>query len=248
MEIFGIDVGGSGVKGAPVNIETGELLGERIRIETPQPSKPEAVAKAVKTLLDKFNWKGPVGCGFPMVISNGKARFLSNLDPDWTDVQVDELFSEATGCPFRVVNDADAAGLAEMTYGVGKDKTGTVIMITIGTGLGSGFFRNGELIPNFELGRIFGKKGEPIEFYASDAARKNEELSYAKWGKRFDFFLNHIDRIFSPDLIILGGGSSKKYDKFQEYITTKVPIEIAQFQNNAGIIGAALAARDLFQK
>ncbi len=141
MEIFGIDVGGSGVKGAPVNIETGELLAERVRIETPQPSKPEAVAKAVKTLLDKFNWKGPVGCGFPMVISNGKARFLSNLDPDWTDVQVDELFSEATGCPFRVVNDADAAGLAEMTYGVGKGKRGTVIMITIGTGLGSGFFR-----------------------------------------------------------------------------------------------------------
>lgn len=245
MEVFGIDIGGSGVKGAPVNILTGELLAERVRVDTPQPSKPQAVANSIKELLDQFDWKGPVGCGFPMVISNGKARFKSNLHESWTDVQVDELFEQTTGHQYKVVNDADAAGLAEMTFGVGQGKTGKVLMITIGTGLGSGLFLDGKLIPNLELGHILGKKGEPIEFYASDAARKREDLSYAKWGKRFDFFLNHVNRILTPDLIILGGGSSKKYDKFKEFMTVPVPIEIAQYQNNAGIVGAALAAKEL---
>lgn len=245
MEVFGIDIGGSGVKGAPVNILTGELLAERLRVETPQPSKPKALAEAVHELLRLFDWKGPVGCGFPMVISNGHARFKSNLHEDWTDVQVENLFNEISGHQYKVVNDADAAGLAEMTFGVGKGKMGKVLMITIGTGIGSGLFMDGKLIPNLELGHILSKKGESIELYASDAARKREDLSYAKWGKRFDFFLNHVNRILTPDLFILGGGSSKKYDKFKDVLTVPVPIEIAQYQNNAGIVGAALAAKEL---
>lgn len=247
MEILGIDVGGSGIKGAPVNVETGELLAERYRVSTPKPSKPEQIAEAVKELVDHFDWKGAVGCGFPTVIHHGKSVARGNIHKSWKGVQVDELFSKITGLPFTVINDADAAGLAEMTFGAGRGKTGLVIMVTIGTGLGTGVFFNGQLIPNFELGRIYYEDGQLIEFYASDAARQKEELTYKTWGKRFNKFLKHVVRIFSPDLFILGGGASKKYDKFKDQITVDVPIIIAEKENDAGIVGAAVAAKRIGQ-
>jgi len=154
MEILGLDIGGSGIKAAPVNIETGELTAERFRVPTPKPTKPESVADAVLTLIEHFNWKGPIGCGFPTVVNNGRCMTKSNIHKSWVGVQVDQLLSEKTGLPVTVINDADAAGLAEMTFGAGKGKMGLVVTVTIGTGLGTGVFYNGQLIPNFELGRI----------------------------------------------------------------------------------------------
>lgn len=244
MEILGIDVGGSGIKAAVVDVEQGALTSERHRISTPKPSKPEAVAEVIKEMLHHFTWSGPIGVCFPTVIVNGRSLTRSNLEPEWKDFQVDKLFEDWTGQKFFIINDADAAGLAEMRYGAGVGKNGLVITITIGTGLGSGVFYNGELIPNFELGRIFGKDGDPIEYYAADSARKREDLSYKKWGKRFDFFLQHIVRICSPDLFILGGGASKKLHKFRDALTVKVPILVAEKRNNAGIIGAAMFASE----
>ena len=244
MEILGIDVGGSGIKAGIVDVGQGALISDRHRIPTPKPSKPEAVAEVIKEMLEHFNWTGPVGVCFPTVIVNGRSMTRSNLEPEWKDFQVDKLFKDWTGQQFHVINDADAAGLAEMRFGAGVDKNGLVITITIGTGLGSGVFFNGELIPNFELGRIFGKDGQPIEYYAANSARKKEGMSYKKWGKRFNFFLQHLVRVCSPDLFILGGGASKKLSKFREALTVKVPILVAEKRNNAGIIGAAMFASE----
>ncbi|MPR36194.1 polyphosphate--glucose phosphotransferase [Salmonirosea aquatica] len=245
MEVLGIDIGGSGIKGAPVNIETGHLTTERYRLPTPSPSKPALVAEAIKEIVEHFAWQGPVGCGFPTVIDKGIARGHSNMDPEWVGVHIEELFRRATGLPFRVINDADAAGLAEMHLGAGRDKSGLVFVLTLGTGIGSGVFYNGHLLPNFELGRLLYTNGKPIEYFASDAARKRKELSYKKWGKRLDVFLHHVVRLFSPDLIILGGGASKKYHKFQDVLTIDVPILVAETRNEAGIIGAAMAGYSL---
>ncbi|NOU61372.1 polyphosphate--glucose phosphotransferase [Marinifilum caeruleilacunae] len=245
MKILGIDIGGSGIKGAPVNVVTGEQLEERFRIPTPQPSTPEAVADVIKEIVDHFNWTGPVGCGFPTIISHGKAMAHGNMDPSWIGVQVDELFSKKTGLEVTVVNDADAAGLAEMRYGVGKDKSGLVVMVTIGTGLGSGVFYNGHLLPNFELGQLKYKNGKIIEKYAADSVRKKEELSFPEWGKRFNEFLHHVNLICAPDYFIIGGGASKKLHKFEDEIDVEVPVLVAEFQNGAGIIGAAVSANGL---
>lgn len=243
MEILGIDIGGSGVKGAIVNTRTGELVSERFRIPTPQPATPKSIAKTVKKLVKQFDYKGPVGCSFPTVIIKGKAMTSGNIDPSWLGTQVDKLFEKKTGLPFIVYNDADLAGMAEMQKGAAKGLKGMVIMVTIGTGLGTGVFYNGMLVPNIELGRILGKDGQPIEFYAGDKARKDNGLSWEDWGKRFDFFLNHVNRVFSPNHFILGGGASKKFDLYKNQITTDVPIKIAHFKNNAGIIGAAMAVQ-----
>lgn len=249
MEILGIDIGGSGIKGAKVNAYTGELASERFRIPTPQPAKPKAVAESVKELVAHFNWKGPVGCAFPTVIDkNGVSRTQGNIHKKWVDCDVKSLFSKKCNLPFIILNDADAAGIAEMTYGEGKGKKGTVILVTIGTGLGTGVFRDGLLVPNVELGRIFHTDGKPIEFYAADSARKRDNLSLKKWSKRFDFFLNHVNRVFSPDLYIIGGGISKKFEEFKENITVPVPVVVASTRNNAGIIGAAMAATKLAHK
>lgn len=246
MELLGIDVGGSGIKGAIVNTSTGELISERHRIPTPQPATPALIAKTVKKLVDHFHWTGPVGVSFPTVVKKGKCHTSGNIHPDWIGVQVDELFSKyCNGLTFRVGNDADLAGIAEMSMGAGKGVMGKVIMITIGTGIGSGFFYNGQLIPNFELGRIYHTDGHIIELYASDAARKREGLSMGSWAKRFDVFLHHVARNFSPDLFIIGGGISKKYDKYKQHFTVPVPVKVAHFRNNAGIIGAAMYVEKL---
>lgn len=241
MEVLGIDIGGSGIKGALVNIETGEMLTERFRIPTPKSRKPEEMAEVVAQIAKEFNYSGPVGCGFPTVIKKGVCKSPGNLHKSWFNVNVSELFSNATGLPFTVINDADAAGYAEIQCGAGKDKEGFVVMITIGTGLGSGAFLNGKLIPNFELGQIPYKKYDKIESWAAASAKERENLSYKKWGKRFNKFLNYVDLIIAPDLIILGGGTACDLNKFVKYITIETPVVPAEMLNHAGIIGAATA-------
>jgi polyphosphate glucokinase len=241
MEILGIDIGGSGMKGALINSETGELVSERFRIPTPTSRKPEDMAKVFHDIVKHFNYKGPVGCGFPTIIKNGVCMSTGNLSPLWKNVNAEELFSKACGLPVRVVNDADAAGYAVMNYGVGKDKSGLVIMITIGTGLGSGAFFNGELIPNFELGQIPYKKYKKIERWAAASIKERKKLSFKKWGKRFNVFLKLVEVLVSPDYIILGGGTSKDFDEFKKWITIDTPIIPAQLGNNAGLVGAAAA-------
>lgn len=242
MELLGIDIGGSGIKAAIVDIHTGELVTERHRIPTPKPATPEAVAKVIKQMVDHFDWKQAVGCSFPTTIIGGKCVHSGNLDKSWLNVQVDELFQKECGVPFFLSNDADLAGVAEMNLGAGKGEKGVAIVITIGTGIGSGLFMDGKLVPNLEVGKLLHTNGEIIELHTADSARKREELSLKKWAKRFDKLLKYVDLVFSPELIILGGGISKKYDEFKQYLTANVPIKVAQFRNNAGIIGAAMYA------
>ena len=244
MGILGIDVGGSGVKGAIVDTDTGELLSERIRIATPNPPTPERIAGVVQDLVRELDYSGPVGCSFPTVVVDGQALTQGNIDKAWRGTRADDLFAQATGLEFVVHNDADVAGIAEMTLGSGRGLAGTVIMITIGTGLGSGVFYDGMLIPNIELGRMPGKDGKPIEFYAGDRARKVDDLSWHDWGERFNYFLQRVARVFTPAHFILGGGASKKLDRFAEKLDVDASIRVASFRNNAGIVGAAIAARD----
>lgn len=244
MEILGIDVGGTGIKGAIVNVETGTLVSEKHRIPTPQGAMPADVADVVNQLVQHFNWKGKVGCGFPAIIAHGTALSSGNIDKSWRGTNVEELFSKRTGLDFKVANDADVASIAEMHFGIGKGVNGTVITITIGTGIGSGLFCDGNLVPNVELGHMTYKKYKAIEHFAADSARKRENLTYEEWGKRFNKFLKLVELIFSPDLIILGGGASKKLHKFKEQLTVKVPVVAAQFENNAGIVGAALCVEE----
>ena len=245
MQVLGIDIGGTGIKGAIVDTLTGELISERYRLDTPQPSTPEALAETVKKLIDHFEWKGSVGCAFPTVVINGKSIYSSNLDDSWVGTQIDETLSKyCDGLKFTVINDADAAGIAEMRFGVGKGLAGLVITITIGTGLGSGVFYNGQLIPNFELGRIYGHDGNVIEHYAAGSAKTREELSFKEYGKRFNFFLNHVQRICSPDHIIIGGGLSKKIHKFKKHIKINTPYSVSAKLNNSGIVGAAIYAAE----
>ena len=243
MEILGIDVGGSGIKGAIVNIETGTLVTEKHRIPTPKGAKPADMADVIAQIIEHFNWKGKVGCGFPTTISHGKIRTSGNLHKSWKGINIEHLLKERTGLNFATANDADCAGLAEMTYGAGKGKQDLVLMITIGTGLGCGAFYNGQLIPNFELGMMPYKHFKKIEHWAADSARKRDELSYKAWGKRFNKFLLIVERILNPDLIILGGGASSKLEQYKKQITVEVPVIAAQFHNNAGIVGAALIAK-----
>jgi len=242
MQVLGIDVGGSGIKAAMVDTDSGTIVGDRHRIATPKPSKPPAVVEVIGQLLQHFDWHGPTGICLPTVIAHGRALTAGNIDKEWRGFPIQEYLRSEYDQPFYVLNDADAAGMAEMKFGAGVGKRGLVIVVTIGTGLGSGVFYNGQLIPNIELGRIFGKDGKPIEFYAADSARKKHDLSYRKWGRRFDFFLNHIVRVCSPDLFIIGGGASKKLDKFRKQLTIEVPLIVAEKRNDAGIIGAAMYA------
>jgi len=242
MVVLGIDIGGSGMKGALVNSITGEMLTERFRIPTPESRKPQEMAEVVEKIVQHFNHKGPVGVGFPTIIRHGICKSKGNLHKSWLNLNVKELFSKATGLPVTVINDADAAGYATMNYGIGKGKKGLVLMITIGTGLGSGAFFNGELIPNFELGQIPYKKYKKIENWAAASAKENEGLSFKEWGKRFNVFLKYVDLLISPDFIILGGGTSKQFDEYKDYITIETPVIPAELRNQAGIVGAAAAA------
>ncbi len=240
-EVLGIDVGGTGIKAALVDRGSGELISERLRLATPRPAKPGSVASAVTELVSRLGYSGPVGCCFPTIVVDGRAKSASNMDREWVGVAIDEAFSEATGLPFTVINDADAAGVAEMRLGAGAGLAGTVITLTIGTGIGSALFYEGKLIPNLELGHMAGHDGVPYERWASNRARKIDDLSWEEWAVRFDGFLQRAARVCTPDHFILGGGASKKYEKYREGITVETPIHIARFLNDAGIIGAAMA-------
>ncbi len=232
-------MGGSGIKGALVHMETGEMLTDRFRIPTPEGRKPEDMAEVVAQIVKYFDYKGPVGCGFPSVVKKGVCKSPGNLHESWVGMNIEKLFEKASGNDFTVINDADAAGYATMNYGIGRGMKGFVIMITIGTGLGSGAFLDGRLIPNFELGQIPYKKYEKIESWAAASAREREELSWKKWGKRFNTFLELVELIVSPDTIILGGGTSKYFQQYEKYITIDTEVIPAGLQNHAGIIGAA---------
>lgn len=242
MLILGVDIGGSGIKGAIVDTETGELITDRYRIDTPHPATPEAVAVILAQLVIHFNWSGLVGCGFPAAIQHGVPRTASNISSAFIGINIEKLFSEATKCACYCVNDADAAGMAEMHFGEGLE-AGVVLLITIGTGLGTVLFSDGKLLPNTELGHLYLKNGKKAEHYASDAVRKNEDLSWKRWGNRFNNYLNAMEKLFWPDLIILGGGASKKFEKFKKQITVDAPVKPAVFLNQAGIVGAALYAK-----
>ena len=243
MEILGIDIGGSGIKGGIVDTSSGLFTSERMSVDTPSPSTPASVASAVKEMVHSFNWSGPVGCSFPTVVIDGNCRTAGNISPEWVGVQIDELFSaHCDGLSFSVANDADLAGVAEITLGSGKGLKGKVILITIGTGLGSGVFQDGVLVPNFELGRMLYTNGEPIEFFAAGSARVKENLDLKEWSARFDIFLHHLIRISSPDQLIIGGGLSEKFESFKNWLSIDIPVTTAKFQNDAGIIGAALFA------
>jgi len=242
MKVLGIDVGGSGIKGALVDTKKGDLLTPRFRIPTPEGAKPKAVAKIVGEIAQYFDWHGPIGCGFPAVLQHGIARTAANVDDKWIGTNAAKLFGVATRCPVTMVNDADAAGLAEMAFGAGKGCDGVVLIVTIGTGLGTSLFTDGILLPNTELGHIE-IDCEDAELNASDAARKRDDLSWRKWAERFDDYLNRLEALVWPDLIILGGGASKKHDKFFHLLTVNAKVVPAATLNEAGIIGASLAVK-----
>lgn len=243
MTLLGIDIGGTGIKGAPVDVGTGQLVGERFRLETPQPAVPNAVADVVEKVAAHFNYQGPTGVAFPAVVKHGVTYTAANVDRSWIGTNAGELFSRHVGGPVTVVNDADAAGIAEIRFGAGRDRKGVVILLTLGTGIGSAIFLNGELIPNTEFGHLI-IRGKEAEKRASEKVREDKKLSWRQWAKRLSEFLNEMEKLFSPDLFIMGGGISKKADKFIPYLTTKTEVIVvpAQMRNEAGIIGAAYLA------
>lgn len=242
-EILGIDFGGSGIKGAPVDTKKGKLIEKRFRIETPSPATPEGVSDVIREIVDHFKWNGPMGIAFPTVVQNGIIKTAANIDKSWIGVNASELIKSKTKLPAYIVNDADAAGMAEMKFGAGKDRNGSVLLVTVGTGIGTVLFTRGKLVMNTELGHINLKSGMDAEEFASDAVRKKENLDWKEWARRFNEYLHEMHRLFWPELIIIGGGVSKKPDNFMEYITVDSEIVMAQSKNEAGIIGAALAAR-----
>lgn len=242
MQVLGIDVGGSGIKGAPVDTRNGKLLAERLRFKTPKGADPGPVADVVAEIARSFEWKGLIGIGFPAPIKAGVAMMAANISDKWIGTNADELFTKTTGCPSTVVNDADAAGLAEMKFGAGKGQPGTVIMLTLGTGIGTAIFHGGKLLPNTEFGHL-DMNGRDAEHRASDAVRQREDLSWKKYAKRLNKYLAAMEKLFWPDLFIVGGGISKLSDKYIPLLKIETPVVPAQFLNEAGIVGAALAAR-----
>lgn len=249
MKILGIDIGGSGIKGAPVHVGKGKLLAKRHRIPTPQPSTPDAVGDTVAEIAAYFDWTGPIGCTFPAVIKKGVVYSAANVDDSWIGTNGQKLFRKKTGCRVRLINDADAAGLAEMAFGAGKGRIDEVFMLTFGTGIGSAIFVDGVLVPNTELGHLHlrcGRRGAvEAEDYASDRARKDEKLGWEEWAARVGEYLAELEALFSPDLFIVGGGVSKKHHKFLPLLNTGAEVLPAQLLNEAGIVGAALAAQAL---
>ncbi len=241
MHTLGIDVGGSGIKGAPVDTKTGKLLAKRIRIKTPPQAEPQPVAEVVAQIAQAFHWKDSIGIGFPAPIKSGLAMMAANVSEHWVGINTDQLFTSVTGCACKVGNDADVAGLAEITFGAGKERSGTIIMITLGTGIGTAIFYNGRLLPNTEFGHLE-IKGRDAEARASDAARQREDLSWKKFAKRLNRYLMTMEKLFWPDLFIVGGGISKQHEKFIPLLTLQAQVVPAQFQNEAGIVGAALFA------
>ncbi len=239
--ILGIDVGGSGIKGAPVNIQTGELAGERFRVKTPQPATPEGVVAGIGEVARHFDWHGPIGIGFPAVIKGGIAHTAANIDPAWIGTNARELAERETGCPVAIINDADAAGMAEMRFGAGRGNAGEVMMITLGTGIGTAIFNGGVLVPNTELGHLI-IRDKDAETRAAAAAYERHGWTLKQWGERLTEYFGELERLLWPDLFIVGGGGSKEWDSLHPHIRIRTPMVPAQMLNLAGIVGAALAA------
>ncbi len=243
MHALGIDIGGSGIKAATVDVDTGRLLADRQKYETPRPALPDALAGIVKELVATFSWSGPVGITFPGVVIDGVTRTAANLDPAWIGLDAAALFGRAVGNPVRMLNDADAAGMAEMTFGAGVGELGTVLMLTFGTGIGSALFTRGVLVPNTEFGHVE-LHGQDAEKRASERAKVLHDLSWGKWAGRVDEYLRHIEAVLWPSLFILGGGVSRQADKWVPRLTgIRARIVPAALQNDAGIVGAAMAAQ-----
>jgi polyphosphate glucokinase len=241
MKALGIDIGGTGIKGAVVDTKHGVLKTDRLRLLTPHPAEPDAVAEVVQTLARHFDWTGPVGCTFPGVTKGGLVHTAANLDPSWIGLDGANLFATATGCPVTVLNDADAAGLAEAAFGAARGNEGVVLMVTLGTGIGTALVCDGRLVPNTELGHV-PLNGGDAEKYAAEIVRERDNLGYDEWGRRVGEYLRLIEDLVWPDLFVLGGGISKKADKFEEFLDCRTPVVPARLLNQAGIVGAALQA------
>lgn len=238
MKILGVDIGGSGIKGGIVDTRLGKIVSEKIRFETPSPSSPKKVIKSIKkNIIKEFEWNKYVGCGFPGIVVKNKILSAANVSKKWIGVDVAKRISRKTGCESFVLNDADAAGLAEMRFGAGKNKNGTVLVITVGTGLGTSIFVDGKLVPNIEFGHLK-MYGDCAEKYASNSARKNLDLSINDWTTRFNEYLKYVEDLISPNLIIFGGGISKYFNEFEHLIKSRSKLVSANLENDAGIIGA----------
>ena len=244
-KVLGIDVGASAVKGGIVDLKKGEMISERFKIKTgTPPSSIGDVVDAFAKIVTHFDWKGEIGVGFPSIIKNNVVHSASNVDPNWIGKDLKEVFGKRVGLPIFAVNDADAAGMAERAFGGGKGQLGTVLLLTLGTGIGSAFFRDGVLIPNTELGHLK-FRGDIAEKYCSSRIKEIENLSMKKWGRRLDRYLLHIEHLFSPDLILIGGGISRKFDSYKDYLTVKTKVRPAEMKNVAGIVGAAMAVESV---
>lgn len=241
--VLGVDIGGSGIKAAPVDVEAGKLVSKRRRIPTPQPSTPEAVAVVIHQLVSHFEWTGPLGCTLPAAVKAGVACTAANIDRTWIGIDARALIEDVTGCPVALLNDADAAGLAEVRFGAGRNVAGVVMMVTLGTGIGTALLIDGILLPNTELGHLV-IRGEDAEKQASARSRKANGWSWEEWAARVDEYLCYAEALFLPDLFVIGGGVSKRHERFFPHLNTKAPVVPAQLLNEAGIVGAALASAE----
>ncbi|BDD82951.1 polyphosphate glucokinase [Tsukamurella pulmonis] len=239
---FGVDIGGSGIKGGVVDMETGELVGERYKVLTPQPSTPEACAEVVREVIDHFDWTGPVGVTVPAVVTKGTVRSAANIDPGWIGTDADALFTSTLNRAVTVLNDADAAGLAEDRYGAGRDFDGVILLLTLGTGIGSALLHRGTLVPNTEFGHIE-VDGKEAEHRAASSVKERKEWSYERWAKEVSRVFQEYEKLLWPDLIIVGGGVSRKADKWVPLLDVQTPVIPAKLQNTAGIVGAAMASQ-----
>jgi polyphosphate glucokinase len=239
--LMGVDIGGTGIKAAPVDLDAGTFTAERVREPTPSPATPDAVAAVVARIVSTFEVDGPIGLTLPAVVRDGTVLTASNIDQGWIGTDATALFAEATGRHVAVVNDADAAGMAEVRYGAGRGFAGLVVLVTLGTGIGSALFHGGTLIPNAELGhlRVHGKSAEK---WASESAREREGLSWTEWARRLSVYLGRLEKLLWPELFIIGGGVSRQADKFVPHLECSTPVVAAQLHNDAGIVGAAMVA------
>ena len=244
MQVLGIDVGGTGIKFGVVDTASGTLIGDRVRIPTPRPATPQAVGEVLRDIVASTQWHGPIGVGFPAAVVQGTVRTAANIDKSFIGLPIAEYFAQCTGCPVFVANDADAAGLAEMRFGAGREHSGTVLIVTVGTGIGTALFHAGRLLPNTELGHIYLNNGKEAEPYASEATRVTKDLKWKDWGPRLGQVLGTLEHLLWPELIILGGGVSRKLEKYAAFLKTQAPVVAASFLNQAGIVGAALVAED----
>ena len=244
---FGVDIGGSGIKGAIVDLDKGDLATERVKYLTPNPSTPEAVAEVVARLVKEADWTGELGATFPAVIKNGVAKSAANVDKSWIGTDVDKVFTDITHCDVTVLNDADAAGIAEQRFGAAKGVRGVVILLTFGTGIGSALLIDGTLVPNTELGHLE-LDGHDAEKRAAASVRDEERMSYKRWARRVQEYMSHVERLFTPDLFVVGGGVSKDADKWVPLLDLNTPVKPAELLNDAGIVGAAMAAAERYEE